>query len=97
MDDLDKVARELLARQYDCDMPGSVVAKKLLGEFDGQLRVADLVGLAAIRAALLTAPPGYVLAPVEPTRQMLDACAWDEEWMFESVWRKMIDSAPEVK
>lgn len=58
MTDRDKMARELLARQYDCDLPGSGVAKKLRGEFEGQLRVADLIGLAAIRAAGVDAGAG---------------------------------------
>ena len=65
MDDLDKMARSLLADQYDCDLPGSRIAKTLQGEFEGQLRVADVLALAAIRAALMTAPPGCALVPEE--------------------------------
>lgn len=70
MNDLDKMALGLLADQYECDLPGSWIAKKLRGEYEGQLRVADIVALAAIRTALLTAPPGYVLVPVEPPRSL---------------------------
>lgn len=57
----------------------------------------------AIRAALLTAPPGWKLVPVEPTQEMLDeVCSSDgiEPWTDEvvtSTYRAMIAAAPEVK
>ncbi len=73
MTDLDKMARELLADQYECDLPWSEIAKRLRGEFEGQLRVADIIALAAIRAALLTAPPGWKLVPIPPTDDMIEA------------------------
>jgi len=67
MTDLDKMARELLAAEY---------------ERDGITHVADCIrreamltriehrSVRAIRTALLTAPPGYVLVPVVPTEGM---------------------------
>ena len=76
MTDLDKMARELLAAEYERDRPGSETAAKLRGNFIGQLRRADVIALAAIRAALLTAPPGYALVPLQEeqwTDQMRDA------------------------
>lgn len=76
MDDLDKMARELLAAEYDRDRPGSEVARKLRGHLVGQLRTADTVALSAIRAALLTAPPGCVLMPGEASESEIKAAAY---------------------
>lgn len=101
MTDLDKLARELLADQYDCDLPGSWIAKKLRGEFEGQLRVADINALAAIRTALLAAPPGWKLVPVQPTDAMLRAAqsAWLDDTLRRTttMWSAMLYAAPEVK
>lgn len=63
------------------------------------------------RAALLTAPPGYVLVPVEPTPLMIATFRADNEhgalsWMthttlrcadFRSRYAGMLAAAPEVK
>jgi hypothetical protein len=102
MTDLDKMARELLADQYERDLPGSGIAKKLRGEFTGLLRVADIIALAAIRDALLTAPPGWKLVPVEPTMEMQEAgeeraSVWQDVWECGNVYRAMLAAAPEVK
>lgn len=103
MTDLDKLARELLAGQYDCDLPGSEIAARLRGEFSGQLRVADLVALAAIRAALLAAPPGYVLVPAGGATDAMRA-AWDsapdnedDDISFHGAYRAMVAAAPEAR
>ena len=60
MTDLDKMARELLSGGHP-RKPGFTVTR----------RRAEL----AIRTALLTAPPGWKLVPVEPTDEMVDAAS----------------------
>ena len=89
MTDLDTMARELLKdseRGMACDfMPFADV-------------VAERDALKAIATALLTAPPGWKLVPVEPTPRMSAAgfCA-DEGHDPAGVYRAMIAAAPEPK
>lgn len=64
MDDLDKMARSLLASEYDVDSPGSSSGELLRTGLPVMWWTDDLA-LRAIRAALLTAPPGYALVPEE--------------------------------
>lgn len=73
MTDLDKMARELLAAEYDAEIPESMTVGLLR---DGSsVRWSDRMALRAIRAALLTAPPGYVQVPVEALRRWQAAFA----------------------
>lgn len=103
MDDLDTMARELLAAEYERDRPGSEIAARLRGGLSGQLSTAATVALAAVRTALLTAPPGYALVPIEPTGEMLRAalrapCSGHPETggqSCRSIYRAMIAAAPE--
>lgn len=60
MTDLDKMARELLAAEWDKRERREVGHAVRQGALTGQ----GLFAIEAIRAALLTAPPGYVLVPV---------------------------------
>lgn len=103
MNDLNKMARELLTAEYERDRPGSDTAARLRGGLSGQLSTAATVALAAIRAALLTAPPGYVLVPAELPVEM--EVAFCEQWFskrraiddprMQDCWAAMITAAPE--
>ena len=82
MTDLDKMARELLSGGHP-RKPGFTVTR----------RQAER----AIHAALLTAPPGYVLVPVEPTPEMLRAAREHHEgeaYLPVSLYRAMLAAAP---
>lgn len=57
MADLDKMARELLRGEYQKAHAANPKCNFCTETWD--------VAIAAARAALLTAPPGYVLVPVE--------------------------------
>ena len=96
MTDLDKMARELLPVDicrygYEVDEMATVVSFS--------------TAIDAIRAALLTAPPGYVLVPAEPTPEMLRAalrapCSGHPETggqSYHNIYRAMLAAAPEVK
>lgn len=97
MSDLDKMARKILAAGYEAD--GQVHTARFVRS--GTLEAT--AEIAAIRTALLTAPPGRVLVPVEPTQEMLDeVCSSDgiEPWtddVMASTYQAMIAAAPEVK
>ena len=67
MADLDKMARELLAEEFVKEGYSSGTAEDMA--LDG----VRIPAIRAIRAALLAAPPGYVLVPVEPTQEMAEA------------------------
>lgn len=74
MDDLDKMARELLAAELRRRGLGAVARAVVNGSYD------DEPEHSAIRTALLTAPPGYVLADraqlesaLESVRAAMDA------------------------
>lgn len=67
MTDLDKMARDILDSIPDA-------AFGTAADFPEHAHVAlESEARYAIRAALLTAPPGYVRVPVEPTEEMVDA------------------------
>lgn len=67
MDDLDKMARELLAAELRRRGLGAVARAVVNGSYD------DEPEHSAIRAALLTAPPGWKLVPIPPTDDMIEA------------------------
>ena len=96
MTDLDKIARELLAAELARDGWAGELAAVLLADRPDDARVPGNMALSVIRAALLTAPPGYVLVPVEPTPRMSAAgfCA-DEGHDPAGVYRAMLAAAPE--
>lgn len=65
MTDLDKMARELLAAEYEADHDNRA-ASAIRGRCKlGAPWAAERPAIDAIRKALLTAPPGYKLVPVE--------------------------------
>lgn len=94
MTDLDMMARELLADALSAEWPSMSADIRSGVKF-------DVPELAAIRAALLTAPPGYVLVPVEAAPEQLAAgqAAWLNDPMRRSstLYRAMIAAAPGVK
>lgn len=63
MTDLDKMARELLAAEYD--RTATVGHAQMLRSTMPITTSVDKRAVNAIRSALLAAPPGYVLVPVE--------------------------------
>lgn len=70
MADLMQQARELLAAEYA--MAGSTKrADKIIAGFD--VAPGTEYAIRAIAAALRAAPEGYVLVPVEPTDEMIEA------------------------
>lgn len=89
MTDLDKMARELLCS--NCDMDAE-------DHYD-EMPVTAAEAESAIRTALLTAPPGWKLVPVEATLEQLAAgqAAWLNDPMRRSstLYRAMIAAAPE--
>ena len=101
MTDLDKMARELLARRLD-DWGHPQEAQSVREGEDLKYYEGELV---LIRDALLNAPPGYVLVPAEPTGEMLRAalrapCNGHPETGCQShrgIYRAMLAAAPEPK
>lgn len=94
MTDLDKMAREMLAAELRRRGLGAVARAVVNGSYD------DEPEHSAIRAALLTAPPGYVLVPVEPTPEMVASAREHHEgspYLPIGLYRAMIAAAPEVK
>lgn len=92
MTDLDKMARELLAAEYD--RTATVWHAQMLRSTMPITTSVDKRAVNAIRTALLTAPPGYRLVPVEPTPEMETANAMygdTSDW-----WNAVITAAPEV-
>lgn len=69
MSEIDKMARELLAEEWDRNDRKTVGYKVRQGDLTGQ----GLFAVDAIRSALLKAPPGYVLIPSSPTEEMVSA------------------------
>lgn len=63
MTDLDMMARELLAAELLRGGWAGELSVVILADRPDHVRVAGDVAMAAIRTALLTAPPGYVLVP----------------------------------
>lgn len=92
---IDKRARalELLAERYD--RKGKLIDARDIRADD--LETEEEIAVQAIIAAL-TPPEGYVLVPVEPTREMIDAyVAVDAR--FNSArrdWAAMLAARPEV-
>lgn len=66
MNDLDKMARELLCSH--CDMESE-------DHYD-EMPVSAAEAESAIRDALLTAPPGWKLVPLEPSEAEIDVAAY---------------------
>lgn len=95
MTDLDKMARELLAAEYERDRPGSEIAARLRGGLPGQLSTAATVALAAVRTALVTAPPGYALVPAGPTDEQLMWMDGHDEASLRRAYAGLIAAAPE--
>lgn len=93
MTDLDKMARELLAAEY-----GKAGSRRFAEDLRSGCDIGDsdtAYAVQAIRAALLAAPPGWKLVPVEPTEEMETANAMygdTSDW-----WNAVITAAPEVK
>ena len=69
MTDLDKMAREFMD-----SMPDSSIGMAADSP-DNSFVVLESEAIYAVRAALLTAPPGWKLVPVEPTDEMVDAAS----------------------
>lgn len=98
--DVEQRARELLAsvtrEMYPDDIAKRYVIDKLMAD------ELDLISArAAVRAliAALTPPEGYVLVPVEPTKEMLDAGYGFEDGypVDPDLYRAMLAARPEVK
>lgn len=97
MSAIEQRARELLAVELEKD--GNHPAAKAIR--DGEPAYGMRLQLAAIRAiiAALTPPEGYVLVPVEPTKEMVSAAA-DAYMPFgdmEFAIQAAISSRPEAK
>lgn len=65
MIEIDKMALELLAAEYDNAGYGDFLG--------GSLGEGEEIACRAIRAALLAAPSGWKLVPVQPTDEMIDS------------------------
>lgn len=93
MTDLDKMARELMD-----SMPDSPHGRA--ADFpEHSFVVLESEAFYAVRAALLTMPPGYALVPVAPTDEMVDAAS-DAHMPFGDMRfaiTSAILAAPEVK
>ncbi|GEM_PF-5662970 len=82
MTDLDKMARDILDSIPDA-------AFGTAADFPGHAHVVlESEARYAIRAALLTAPPGYVLVPVEPTDTMV---CQGEEYLHDTLRRMGVE------
>ncbi|MBA0332783.1 hypothetical protein [Stenotrophomonas maltophilia] len=94
MDAIEKRARELLAAEYErFDLPGTAAVVRD-GEYDLNPSMRALV-------AALTPPDGYVLVPVVPTKQMMDAAvpasSQDQTGRRQrATWDAMLSARPEV-
>ena len=96
MADLDKMARELLAQANE-----RLGLRWASGRIrDGDMDAHEREFCNTIRAALLTAPPGWRLVPIEPTPKMVEAAREHHEgeaYLPFSLYKAMIAAAPEVK
>lgn len=96
MDDIEKRARELLAVELDSYCMTFSARMVRAGGLMTNAPIIQAALLAVIAA--LTPPEGYVLVPVEPTREMIDAyVAVDAR--FNSArrdWSAMLAARPEV-
>ena len=101
MTDLDKMARELLAQWHLDRGLSEKVARDCR---NGVIDIPDIYG-DLIRAALLTAPPGYRLVPIIPTDAMRQAAHRAPLFghpetggqSYPGIYRAMIAAAPELK
>lgn len=107
MDDIEKRARELLAAEYERSGLFQSAADLRSGRLNFELgwaREAEMAIRAIITA--LTPPEGFVLVPVEPTQEMLDAehatARIHDEYgedryvgNAEEVWAAMLAARPE--
>ena len=95
MDDLDKMARELLAAEWR-KLPEYAGAAD---DLESGCELPPVVGMAvdAIRAALLTAPPGYVLVPVEPTDAQLMWMGGHDEASQRRAYAGLLDGQADVR
>ena len=101
MTDLDKIAREMLAAE--CAAAGNKNTAAVIASRNNAILTQAAID--AIRAALLTAPPGYVLVPAEPTGEMLRAalrapCSGHPETggqSYPDIYRAMLAAAQEPK
>ncbi|MET9345054.1 hypothetical protein [Nonomuraea sp. NPDC003804] len=98
MDAIEKRARELLATAYEADgMGGRAVVIRNPNQY---MEKPDRRALGCIIAAL-TPPEGYVLVPVEPTEDMLQAGYPRNERIDDTfdrlgAWADMLAARPEV-
>ncbi|WP_171955610.1 hypothetical protein [Stenotrophomonas maltophilia] len=95
MNDIEKRAREMLAKAYEADGMGGRAG--LIRNPNEYMEKPDRRALSCIIAAL-TPPEGYVLVPVIPTQEMLDT-GWDAEEHtadVPTVWAALIAARPEV-
>lgn len=100
MTDLDKMARELLAAEWERDgiifVPDCIRHEEMLTKMEQR-------EIRAITAALLTAPPGYRLVPIVPTDAMRQAAhraplSGHPETggqSYKAIYQAMIAAAPE--
>ena len=94
MDAIEKRARELLAVEYErFDLP-STAAGARAGAYDLNPSMRAVV-------AALTPPEGYVLVPVVPTKQMMDAAvptnSQDQTGRRQrALWDAMLAARPEA-
>lgn len=105
MSEIDRMARELLARHVEKTTGG--LAARLIrdGRVDGGIRTQ--CALDVIRDALLDSPPGYVLVPVEAAEGEIDAVAYAipasiptldvAKWVALKVRNYMVAKAQELK
>lgn len=95
---IEKRARELLARAYEAD--GMVGRAAEIRNPSQYMEKPDRRALGCIIAAL-TPPEGYVLVPVEPTEDMLQAGYPRNERIDDTfdrlgAWADMLAARPEV-
>jgi hypothetical protein len=76
MDAIEKRARELLARAYEAD--GMVGRAGVIRNPTSYMEKPERRALGCIIAAL-TPAEGYVLVPVEPTREMVECAVYAQE------------------
>lgn len=98
MDAIEKRARELLARAYEAD--GMVGRAGVIRNPSQYMEKPDRRALGCIIAAL-TPPEGYVLVPVEPTEDMLQAGYPRNERIDDTfdrlgAWTDMLAARPEA-
>lgn len=97
MTDLDRMARELLADEYS-KRHGDAFRQYAL--VSAALMPNEECAIAAIRTALLTAPPGYVLVPEDELQRAIDVLRYGSHPQpspHADALAAMLAAAPEVK